>query len=455
MKGNPCELCGRVVKTSTKACSTCNSTKHRRKYGILKRRTRLDNILEGKSPFSNVPNKSGQRYLCERCRDTNYLIACGCECGEILTRRSWVYGHLSPIRKYLPYHHTRTFENKQNFQLHTSNLPRPSGKRNPMWKYDNASRGAKRRWARTHLPKLDLCQICKMNTPCRVNNISGEYKRDLSDWQWLCIQCFYNTERRIKAQRRGSDKKMSRIECIYKRCRDSNYLIECLCGCGGITTRRYGRKQKSGNYRVIRKVNKYIVGHYAKTFENVQRMQSLSNLPRHHGEKSSSWKGDNATHQSIRDWAIKYLPKPITCECGIRKTRVIVNISGDYSRDLSNWQWMCNRCYRIFNGEVDSVNKTLVDKKCKHCGKITKRGGYVCGLCDYKIRMNDPEERKRRIEVQRMNRRARGIPEKVCRNYLCKRCKETNWLVECLCGCGEIFTRRTYYRYSKLSRSPM
>jgi hypothetical protein len=63
--------------------------------------------------------------------------------------------------------------------------------------------------------------------------------------------------------------------------------------------------------------------------------------------------------------------------------------------------------------------------------------------------MNKPGERKRKNEINRMKRRASGIQERVYRDYLCKRCKEANWLVECLCGCGEIFTRRIYYRYSK------
>ena len=63
------------------------------------------------------------------------------------------------------------------------------GKKNGMWKGDNVSYAALHDWVKYHLPKVKLCQICKKVPPYDLANISGEYKRDLTDWQWLCRKC--------------------------------------------------------------------------------------------------------------------------------------------------------------------------------------------------------------------------------------------------------------------------
>ena len=31
----------------------------------------------------------------------------------------------------------------------------------------------------------------------------------------------------------------------------------------------------------------------------------------------------------------------------------------------------------------------------------------------------------------------------------CKKCQDTNWFIECICGCGEILTSRKRYNYAK------
>lgn len=46
------------------------------------------------------------------------------------------------------------------------------------------------------VPKPNLCQCCNKEKPYDLANISGEYKRETSDWQWLCRSCHMNSDGR-------------------------------------------------------------------------------------------------------------------------------------------------------------------------------------------------------------------------------------------------------------------
>jgi recombinational DNA repair protein RecR len=45
------------------------------------------------------------------------------------------------------------------------------------------------KWVRTHKPKPELCEKCFLLPPMDVANISGEYKRDINDYLYLCRSC--------------------------------------------------------------------------------------------------------------------------------------------------------------------------------------------------------------------------------------------------------------------------
>lgn len=63
------------------------------------------------------------------------------------------------------------------------------GKKNPMWKGDKAKMSSLHEWVGNRLNKPKLCQFCKKTKPLDLCNISGKYKRDLTDWEWLCRSC--------------------------------------------------------------------------------------------------------------------------------------------------------------------------------------------------------------------------------------------------------------------------
>lgn len=71
------------------------------------------------------------------------------------------------------------------------------GSSNPQWRADKVSYNALHTWINTHLTKPNSCQKCGENKKLDAANISGEYKRDFSDWEWLCRSCHMKTDGRI------------------------------------------------------------------------------------------------------------------------------------------------------------------------------------------------------------------------------------------------------------------
>lgn len=69
---------------------------------------------------------------------------------------------------------------------------------NPQWKGKKVGYVALHVWVKSRLKKPDFCQVCKKNPPYDLANISQKYKRDLSDWEWLCRSCHMNSDGRIK-----------------------------------------------------------------------------------------------------------------------------------------------------------------------------------------------------------------------------------------------------------------
>lgn len=69
---------------------------------------------------------------------------------------------------------------------------------NPMWKGKNVSFGQLHQWVRRHKVKTNYCQKCgKKNNRLDLANISGDYKRDTNDFEWLCRKCHMVSDGRL------------------------------------------------------------------------------------------------------------------------------------------------------------------------------------------------------------------------------------------------------------------
>jgi len=71
------------------------------------------------------------------------------------------------------------------------------GDKNPNWKGDFVGIIALHNWVRRRKKKTDFCECCKNTKPIDLANISGEYKRDVDDFEWLCRKCHMTKDKRL------------------------------------------------------------------------------------------------------------------------------------------------------------------------------------------------------------------------------------------------------------------
>ena len=96
-------------------------------------------------------------------------------------------------------HHTQATKEKIGNTLKLKGLK--SNEKNPMWKGDEVGYSALHIWIEHRLGKPKVCNKCGENNPDKRyewSNISGEYKRDIKDWERLCAKCHRIYDRRYK-----------------------------------------------------------------------------------------------------------------------------------------------------------------------------------------------------------------------------------------------------------------
>jgi len=99
--------------------------------------------------------------------------------------------------------------------------------------------------------------------------------------------------------------------------------------------------------------------------------RSISKL----NSKNPQWKGNKVGYLSLHEWVKNRLFKPDTCRnCNIRPSYDLTNISQEYKRDLSDWEWLCRKCHMEKDGRLQTIkdfnrNKRLPNIKCIFCNK--------------------------------------------------------------------------------------
>lgn len=74
------------------------------------------------------------------------------------------------------------------------------------------------------------------------------------------------------------------------------------------------------------------------------------------GDKNGQWRGNKVRYDALHGWIKRRLPKPILCEnCHKRKAYDLANRSGEYKRDLSDWEWLCRKCHMQIDGRLKSL----------------------------------------------------------------------------------------------------
>lgn len=97
---------------------------------------------------------------------------------------------------------------------------------NSMWKGDRVGYGGIHEWVRRHKTKPSMCESCLISNPHDLANISQEYKRDVSDWEWLCRKCHMTKDGRLeKFILLKSKRKKSQILSLFNSCGINNEIM--------------------------------------------------------------------------------------------------------------------------------------------------------------------------------------------------------------------------------------
>lgn len=82
-------------------------------------------------------------------------------------------------------------------------------------------------------------------------------------------------------------------------------------------------------------------------------------FPSHSGKNHENWKGNNVGLIALHEWMRKQIKEPKCCEeCGKEKKLDLANISQEYKRDVSDWEYLCRRCHMIKDGRMERFLST-------------------------------------------------------------------------------------------------
>lgn len=75
-------------------------------------------------------------------------------------------------------------------------------------------------------------------------------------------------------------------------------------------------------------------------------------------EKNWRWKGDDVGYASLHIWVKRRKQKPVVCEmCNYFPPEDLSNISGEYRRDVDDFQWLCTKCHLNFDRQIRNTIK--------------------------------------------------------------------------------------------------
>jgi len=77
------------------------------------------------------------------------------------------------------------------------------------------------------------------------------------------------------------------------------------------------------------------------------------------GEKNKFWKGDKVGNKALHSWVSRQIGNPHKCLLCEKEGRVeLSNKNGKYTRELSNWQWLCSKCHKKYDNIGNKVWET-------------------------------------------------------------------------------------------------
>lgn len=69
-------------------------------------------------------------------------------------------------------------------------------------------------------------------------------------------------------------------------------------------------------------------------------------------------RGDNVGYCALHEWVRKRLSQNPCESCG-STSYDLANISQEYKRDLTDWEWLCRKCHMLKDGRMDNLRRGL------------------------------------------------------------------------------------------------
>ena len=133
----------------------------------------------------------------------------------------------------------------------------------------------------------------------------------------------------------------------------------------------YGEERSNLIKEKMRENNsKHFLGkkHKPSSIEKLRKQRTGKNNPSYGkiGVNSFAWKGNLASYGALHDWIRKYKPKQNNCNiCNNKRKLELSNISGNYKRELLDFEWLCKKCHR----KRDFDRRLKKDQNAKFFGK--------------------------------------------------------------------------------------
>ena len=115
----------------------------------------------------------------------------------------WMKKHNIPSRTQLESWKGKKHSKEEKKKMSEALKGKYVGENSWSWKGDKVGNRSLHYWVRKNKPKPEVCTICNEVKELELSNISGEYKRDINDYWYLCKKCHKLFDKINKTHKRG------------------------------------------------------------------------------------------------------------------------------------------------------------------------------------------------------------------------------------------------------------